>query len=86
MQYYNQKEINLKADYHDRQKEAILTGLKTAPSRVANIEGICLAFGDCPSCPECLCADFLGPEWVTAAGLVATTPFLLATKLAMVVS
>jgi hypothetical protein len=65
---------------------AIIEELQLANSRISDNGVRYMAIGDCPSCPECLCADFLGKEFGTAAGIIASTPALLACKVASVVT
>jgi len=76
-----QKYISKIKNYLETYKTGnLIAELQTVPSKISNLEGISMAIGDCVSCPECLCADFLGEEFVTAVSMVATTPLLLACK------
>jgi hypothetical protein len=80
-----QKYISKIRNYLETYKTGnLIAELQTAPSKISNLEGISMAIGDCASCPECVCADFLGEEFVTAVSMVATTPVLLACKVQFV--
>lgn len=56
--------------------DAVIEELKTASSRVPNIENICYQVDNC-SCPSCLCdeADFLLA--LAPGGIAATTPIMI---------
>ena len=85
MQTYEiKKEKNCAEDYKiGLEKKAIIEELQLAPSRVTDIGGVAyMAIGDCPSCPSCTCADFLGEEFGSVVGIAASTPALLACKVA----
>jgi len=84
MQMYITRKTNLERNYQIGLDKTIIEEFKTASSKVADIEGMCMALGDCPSCPSCVCADFLGAEFTTSIGIAASTPALLACKVALV--
>lgn len=87
MQNYSQKRTNLERDSQVYLSRNVIEYFKNAPSKIADIGGIgILVLGNCPSCPSCVCADFLGEEFTTAIGMAVSTPALLACKAALVCS
>ena len=61
--------------------KTLINELQSDPSRILDSGITYWAVGDCSSCPECVCADFL-KGFGTAAGIAASTPVLLVAKAA----
>ena len=63
-------------------QQILIDELQLNRSRIPDLDITYWAIGNCSSCPECVCADFLGKEFAEAAGIVLMTPVLLAAKVA----